>query len=272
MGVHVSEHGIRLEMTMRNEAPKSNRTIIFILLLLSISISVAGQNQDLHIVYIGDSITEGVQMDNPANDAPPAAATAYLQSYYTAGHIDFSNQGHSGYTTVDFLPGSEAFEQTELAATRLASKPGLLIFSIMLGTNDSAVTGPNGSPVSPGAYYSNLNSIIGTLIKDYSGCVIIVHHPTWYSPNTYNGAKYLQEGLDRLQSYFPMIEQLANTYQKRVVIGDTEAFNYFKENHVTALIPENGHEGIFYLHPNRAGAKTLGEFWAKAIYKNIEKK
>ncbi|MBS1530286.1 MAG: lipolytic protein G-D-S-L family [Bacteroidetes bacterium] len=255
--------------------PKFN-TAITLLLFSLISISVTAQNKDVHLIYIGDSITQGVQLDDPANNAPPAMATTYLRNLYTAGHIDFSNQGHSGYTTLDFLPGTDAFKQVETAATGLAAKPGMLVFSIMLGTNDSAITGPHGSPVSPDNYYANLKTMIDALLKDYSGCKIIINHPTWYSPNTYNGAQYLQEGLDRLQSYFPEIQKLADSYaasnKGRVLIGDTRAFSSFRETYLATLIPENGHRGTFYLHPNQGGAKLLGGLWAKAIYKDLTAK
>lgn len=251
-----------------------NVSAAFMLLLLTGIAAFAQKEKNIHIIYIGDSITEGVQLSDPASQAPPATASAYMQSQQGVGKIDFSNQGHSGFTTVDFLPGTQTFKQLELAASGLAGKPGLLVFSIMLGTNDSAINGPNGSPVAPDIYYTNLNAIVGTLLKDYPGCRVIIHHPTWYSPNTYNGAQYLQEGLDRLQSYFPAIKKLVNSYAAsypgQVYTGDTNAFAYFKKTHLTSLIPEDGHQGTFYLHPNESGAKALGIFWAKAIYKRTK--
>jgi lysophospholipase L1-like esterase len=257
---------------MRNAVSNFLRrtSVVLIFFLLTGMVVFAQHEKDIHIIYIGDSITQGVQLKDPTYQAPPATASAYIQNHHGTGRMDFSNQGHSGFTTVDFLPGGEAFKQLELAASGFAGKPGLLIFSIMLGTNDSAIKGPNGSPVSPGAYYANLKVMIDRLLKDYPGCKVIIHHPTWYSPNTYNGAQYLQEGLDRLQSYFPVIEKLAKSYKRQVVVGDTAAFNYFKKTHLTTLIPENGRQGTFYLHPNQEGAKILGEFWAKAIYKTIK--
>lgn len=53
-------------------------------------------------------------------------------------------------------------------------------------------------------------------------------------------------------------------------MGDTLAFDYFKQNYQTALIPENGNAGTFYLHPNREGAIRLGEYWGAAIYQTIK--
>ena len=250
---------------------RGQRYIFFVLLLINSLSLFAQSKKDIHIIYIGDSITQGVQLNDPATQAPPATASDYIQSQH--GTVDFSNQGHSGYTTVDFLPGGETFKQLEQAANGFSGKPGLVIFSIMLGTNDSAIKGPNGSPVSPNAYFANLKTIIDRLLTDYPNCKVIINHPIWYSPNTYNGAQYLQEGLDRLQSYFPEIKKLVDAYAEsnkgQVFVGDTKAFDYFRKTHLTNLIPENGHEGTFYLHPNVAGAKELGIFWAKAIYKRV---
>lgn len=252
---------------------RGQRYIFFVLLLIGSLSLFAQSKKDLHIVYIGDSITQGIQLNDPTTQAPPATASDYIQTLHGIGRMDFSNQGHSGYTTVDFLPGGETFKQLELAVSGLAGKPGLMIFSIMLGTNDSAIKGPNGSPVSPDAYYSNLKTIIDRLLKDYPNCKVFIHYPIWYSPNTYNGAQYLQEGLNRLQSYFPEIAKLVSDYAQtnkgQVFVGDTRAFAYFKKTHLTNLIPENGQRGVFYLHPNAVGAKELGVFWAKAIYKQV---
>lgn len=243
------------------------RRYLLVLLLLACSAIVFAQKRSLMVVYIGDSITAGAGIDYAA-DYPTAICDDALQ----AARFDAlrsSNQGHSGYTTVDFLPGSNAFTGVEQAADEFKNTPGALVFSIMLGTNDSAIEGPNGSPVSKEEYYQNLKTIVDRLLTDYPGCKVVINHPLWYSPNTYNGARYLQEGLDRLQSYFPQIDKLISSYSQsnkgRVFLGDTAAFAYFKKNYLTCLQPENGHQGTFYLHPNPTGAKALGQFWATAI-------
>jgi lysophospholipase L1-like esterase len=223
------------------------------------------QKQDVNIVFIGNSITYGANLENPKTDAPPLVACAYLSRQPNIGKLAFSNQGHSGFTTVDFLPATgTAFKQVETAVRNFADQKALLIFSIKLGTNDSAIQGPNGSPVSKQNYKQNLKVIADSLLKEFPGCVIIFQHPIWYSPNTYNGAKYLQEGLTRLQSYIPEIDALVDeysaTYPKQVFVGDKKAFKYFEKNFLTDLTPENGHMGTFYLHPNKKGAAALGTF------------
>ncbi len=46
---------------------------------------------------------------------------------------------HSGFTTVDFLPTAKAFNKVEEAAHAFTDRQALLIFSVKLGTNDSAI-------------------------------------------------------------------------------------------------------------------------------------
>jgi lysophospholipase L1-like esterase len=231
--------------------------------------------RNLNIVFIGNSITQGVQLANVV-EAPPANAVADLLKQKGIGAVKFSNQGHSGYTTFDFLPsGTRTFTKIEEAAGAFTDKEALLIFSVKLGTNDSAIQGPHGSPVSAEQYIENVKIIVNKLLAGFPKAVVILHHPIWYSPNTYNSSKYLQEGLSRLQSYIPKIDSLAKSYQltnpKHVFVGDKKAFTYFKKHHLTELIPEKGQAGTFYLHPNKLGAASLGKFWADAIGRIVRK-
>ncbi|MBE7178982.1 MAG: lipolytic protein G-D-S-L family [Mucilaginibacter polytrichastri] len=225
----------------------------------------AQQKKPVHIVFIGNSITQGVMLDK----APPAYTIDYLKSKDLPYEITWSNQGVSGFTTVNFLPETNTVFPKVEAAAKEAPKGSLLIFSVKLGTNDSAEEGPLGSPVSPEDYFKNMKTVSDKLLADFPGCKIMYQRPLWYSPNTYNGARYLAAGLARLQSYFPQIERLVKMYAKshpgQVITGDKDAFAYFKKNHLTDLKPEEGKQGTFYLHPNDKGAKALGEFWGKAI-------
>ena len=225
----------------------------------------------LNIIFIGNSITHGAGLAKPSHEAPPAQAVFYLNQQAGIGQVKFSNQGVSGCTTVDYLPETHTlFDQAKQAADLLADEDwATLLFSIMLGTNDSAMEGTNGAPVSPEQYTRNMTQLIDSLLALYPTCKVVVHRPIWYSPNTYNGAKYLQEGLNRLESYYPEIQALIKTYAPkapgRVFLGDTEAFDFFKENEAK-FQHEQGRAGIFFLHPNQEGAKDLGKFWGKAIY------
>ncbi len=252
-----------------------NTILTALAVLLNVTFSFAqSAKQSINIVFIGNSITYGAGLDHPDTEAPPAVASGYLRKQNGISTVQFSNQGHSGYTTLDFLPATGAFKAVEAAAHAFADKQALLIFSVKLGTNDSAIQGPNGSPVSPDVYEQNLKIIADSLLKEFPGCLIVFEHPVWYSPNTYNGAKYLQEGLTRLQSYIPKIDELVadlnQTNPKQVFVGDKKAFNYFKKHYPADFQAEHGHQGTFYLHPNKQGALALGEFWGRAIYKVIE--
>jgi lysophospholipase L1-like esterase len=244
-------------------------TTIFCLLSIVFCCFAAGKTkkQDVNIVFIGNSITESRSKET----APPVKTTHYLRTQLTDRAINFSNQGVSGSTTVDFLPASNTrFPNVRQAADAFAAdKTALLLFSVMLGTNDSAIKGTNGAPVSPTQYRTNLKVIIDELLALYPNAKIVLHHPLWYSPSTYNGAMYLLEGLNRLQSYFPeiagLVAEYAQTKPGSVWMGDTEGFDFFKENHLTFFIKEEGNAGVFYLHPNDEGNDKLAEFWGKAL-------
>jgi len=257
-----------------------NRLILICLFTLIMLPGIRAQNNSstpaaLNIVFIGDSITQGVGVSDPNTQAAPVIAVHELQKKVGDNYaVYFSNQGHAGHTTADFLPNGEDFKNVESAARDLHVKhAGQLIFSIMLGTNDSANSGPNGSPVSADNYSQNLQKIIDKLLVEYPDGKFFLNHPIWYSPNTHNSSNY--EGgsaAGRLKSYFPAMDGLVEHYSlsnpRQVYTGDTQAYNYFA-NHRDELNGENGQNGIFYLHPNIQGAQSLGKFWATAIAQGL---
>ncbi|RKR84311.1 lysophospholipase L1-like esterase [Mucilaginibacter gracilis] len=254
---------------------KKFSSLFLILLIVCCSFSIQSK-KNLNLVFIGDSITHGSRLKDFTTQAPPVFATGYIQKKAGFGNIQFSNQGVSGYTTVDFLPATKkAWPKVIAAANNLYNdKSATLVFSIMLGTNDSAISGPNGAPVSAQNYRANLKTIADSLFNRYPDCKIIVNHPIWYSPNTNNRSVYLQEGLTRLQSYFDEIDALVKEYKtlhpKQLFLGDTKAFRYFKKRYQTDLGSEQGGHGTFYLHPNEKGAVALGNYWGKAIAKVLK--
>lgn len=249
--------------------------IISIVYQFEIKAQEPGKKPGLDIVFIGNSITEGALLEKPQLEAPPVIVCKDLRNHTGLSHVNFINKGRSGFTTVDFLPSKGgAFEDVLTATVQLhKNTKRLLIFSISLGTNDSAEKGPNGSPVSPTDYHKNMDSIINQLLINFPDCKIILQQPIWYSPNTYNGAEYMEKGLARLQMYFPELQSIVNVYSKRkphqVFLGNQKGFEYFKETHLKNLVPETGKEGTFYLHPNKEGAVILGKFWADAIYEQL---
>jgi len=243
--------------------------LTFSILILTSFSNLKGKK--LHIIFMGDSITEGTAMANPEKDAPGVYAAEILRGHKKIAQVEQSNQGFSGHTTVDFLPSSNTdFPRTLAAAENFSKDRGsLLIFSIMLGTNDSAISGPNGSPVSPADYKQNLQVIIRELIQRFPNAKVVLQYPIWYSPNTHNGARYLQEGLSRLESYYPQLDTLVKefgvTYPHHVIGGSKTGLTHFKEKKEELLIAENGNSGTFYLHPNEKGSKELAKIWVKGI-------
>ncbi|WP_345952344.1 GDSL-type esterase/lipase family protein [Mucilaginibacter sp. PAMB04168] len=237
--------------------------------------SIDAGRQNVNIVFIGNSITYGGGLKSPATEAPPVSAVGWLRTQAKVGTVSFKNMGFSGHTTLDFLPGSgRDFNQVERAVASFEDSKAQLVFSLILGTNDSAVKGPHGAPVSPQSYEKNLHAIANQLLKQYPGCKLVFQQPIWYSPNTHNrGATYDAEGLERLQSYFPVIRAVVISYRKtypnQVFLGDKKAFKFFKHHAEDFFQHEDGVEGVFFLHPNKMGAVKLGEFWAKAIYRTV---
>ncbi|ULQ54658.1 GDSL-type esterase/lipase family protein [Flavihumibacter fluvii] len=232
--------------------------------------------KNIFIIFMGDSITEGTALSNPEKDAPGVYTTQILRLKKGINGIEQSNQGFSGHTTIDFLPASNTdFPKTLTAAHAISRAPEtLLLFSIMLGTNDSAISGPNGSPVSPAEYKKNLQLIISGLLQKFPAARVVLQYPIWYSPNTHNGARYLQEGLSRLQSYYPQLDDLvkefAASYPHHVYAGSKSGFDKFRKRKEELFIAENGNSGTFYLHPNEKGSEELAKIWVKGIENAIK--
>ncbi len=243
-------------------------TIIAIMTL--VSNCIAQNAVGVNVIFIGNSITYGGTLKNPATDAPPAVVKELLYRHMTMGHVETINMGVCGTTSVDWAPDTHTyFDTLTMKADEFARDETPLIFCISLGTNDSATRGTNGAPVSNDTYAKNLTAIIDALINRYPMANIIVNHPIWYSLNTYNTAEYLADGQKRLKDYRQVINNVVTTFRKndknRVFIGDTEGWDIFRDNE-TLFTPERGKAGIFYLHPNKDGARVLASLWEKTIY------
>jgi lysophospholipase L1-like esterase len=250
---------------------KFSSVILFLILSIQPLTSQTG-NPNLDIVYIGNSITQGSKQ---AEETPPAYATKHIRTLNGVESANLLNRGRSGNTTVDFLPtaGGELSKVIEAVRSFHIINSRLLVFSISLGTNDSAEEGPKGSPIWPEEYHTNIKAITDKLLAEFPGCKVIYQQPIWYSETTYNRSRYLKAGLTRLQTYFPELKSLVAEYSQtkpgQVFMGDTKAFDYFKENYLTDFIPETGNAGTFYLHPNKKGSEALGKFWGDGIYQAL---
>ncbi|MBR4995871.1 MAG: lipolytic protein G-D-S-L family [Alistipes sp.] len=224
-----------------------------------------------NIIYIGNSITAGALHADAKSTAPPIPATAAVAKKIEGKGVEvagFSNCGRSGATTVDFLPErNRDFKRVEKAIEgyKAAEKEGTkYVFSIMLGTNDSASQGPTGSPVSNEDYKKNLLTIISRLREMCPDAIFVLQRPIWYSPNTYNGARYLVAGLNRMTDYITVLVELANE-NGDIYLGDCDSYDLFKHEYKKLMFAEDGKAGTFYLHPTEEGAVELAKNWAKAI-------
>ncbi len=231
----------------------------------------------VEIFFIGNSITYGARLQDKVHQAPPAAAVAKVSEDLSQRMPDATfrchNMGVSGKTTTDWLPtGKKFFANLVDSANKVAADAHALIFSISLGTNDSAEEGPHNCALSAEAYKQNLRAIVDSLIKSYPKSHVVVHAPIWYSDNTYNTSRYLKAGQQRLKTYIGAVRKLVASYNpergEHIHLGDTQGWDIF-EGRTELFAAETGKAGIFSLHPNEAGAKKLGELWASGIERAI---
>ena len=224
--------------------------------------------ENINLLFIGNSITAGATLSNASTQAPPIVCRSLIQEA-TGITTNVYNGGHSGITTLGYLPGRDDFTRIMNNAKAFKKQNGGMIYiSIMLGTNDSACSGTEGAPVAPDTYQKNIKTIINKLIEAVPDCKILLNYPIWYSPSTYNGAMYLQEGLDRLHSYYPVLDAIVEEYDQ-VYAGNRGVWEYF-ENNFALFTRESGNAGYFYLHPNVNGAKRLAEIWANSLLELIK--
>lgn len=251
------------------------KIVVLVLFVLLTSFSFT-KSKRINVVFLGDSITEGGGVPNPSAEATPIVVEKILKANKQLSFVGIANLGFSGHTTVDFLPETNTdFPKAVKTATVFAKdKDAALVFSILLGTNDSAIFGPNGAPVSADNYKRNLKTIIEGLLKEFPDAKFVLQYPLWYSPNTHNNSGYLKEGLQRLESYFPQLDALVEEYElsnpNQVFAGDKSGFRYFRKRFQKLFIPETGKRGVFYLHPNAEGAEKLAQIWTKGILKAVE--
>ena len=245
--------------------------LLIALFALSYQTQAANKIKTCNVIYIGNSITAGAGHKESLKSAPPVISAQILEKKL-GKDVNFRNCGRSGATTLDFVPShNRDFKRVEKAIKEIqdiSQEP--IIFSIMLGTNDSASTRCYGAPASNAQYKKNLMDLISRLRKMAPGAIFVLQRPIWYSPNTYNGAMYLTAGLKRVTDYANVLLEIAQQ-EKDVFVGDYEAFDFFKQHYRKYMFAENGNAGVFFLHPNEDGAKELAKFWSKGIINALKK-
>lgn len=232
-----------------------------------------------NVVFIGNSITYGALHQQRELTAPPAQCARWLSLQPVLDTVYFANCGRSGKTTYHFLPnqadvvpaGDKTYFADVVAQTRrlVAVHPALpLVFSIMLGTNDT-VERPKNKHTTPDDYASNLTTLIDSLLKLWPEAHVVLHKPIWYTPDyvTKGGSVASKNSLKLLDSYYRMFPQVvSNCKPGHVHIGDSDAYAYFEQHWQTDINEEKDSRGrSYWLHPNEQGAARLAEFWGKAL-------
>lgn len=249
------------------------KRLLLLAIMVCVAMGVNAQQRKAHtcnLIFIGNSITAGALHADKNKTAPPVFVADFVGKKLSTD-VHFRNCGRSGATTVDFLPSQKRdFVRVERAIEEikaLSYEP--IIFSIMLGTNDSANFGPNGSPVSNADYKSNLMTMIARIRELCPNAIFVLQRPIWYSPNTHNASQYLVAGQKRMVAYTDVLIEIANENDD-IYLGDCYAFDYFGSKYRKYMFAEDGKAGVFYLHPNEAGAKKLAQFWADAIVEVVK--
>lgn len=253
---------------------------LLVSLLFVICLQAPGfAQQSANIVFIGNSITYGALHKERELTAPPAQCARWLSQQDGIDTVYFKNCGRSGRTTYHFLPnaadvvpsGDKTYFGDVVAKTRelMKAHPGLpLIFSIMLGTNDT-VERPRNEHTSPDDYVKNLTTIIDSLLTLWPEAHVVLNKPTWYYPDyqTKGGSIATKKSLKLIDTYaaqFPRI--VANCKAGHVHLGDADAYAHFQKHYKTDVFQEKDARGkSYWLHPNEQGASRLAEYWGRAL-------
>ena len=247
---------------MKHAVPFVSLTLLFIVAGCIVFRKDAAP-QNANIVFIGDSITSGYLMKFPERDAPPVRAAAWLNTQFGITNVLFRNCGKPGYRTDQFLPGhpNSAWNEVKRAGESVQKIPGKLVFSVMLGANDSA--GYNDTAIHPPERFrADMRDLVEALCVSFPDSVIVIHHPMGYTkaPGTCpeNLARYKGE-IDSL------VAEMSKPYPGRVFLGDVKAWAFFDDNRETHWFKEKRGSVPYYIHPNERGAQAIGQLWGEAI-------
>ena len=89
------------------------KKIFFAICLLAGLMNISSANaqskkQAYNIVYIGNSITQGVLHEDRTKTAPPVFSAEMIEKAL-ASEVNFRNVGRAGATTFDWLPESKRY-------------------------------------------------------------------------------------------------------------------------------------------------------------------
>lgn len=255
------------------------KRLLISFLMLAGALCIQAVERSYNIVFIGNSITYGALHKQRETTAPPAQCAHWLSEQDGIDTVYFKNCGRSGRTTYHFLPraadvipaGDKTYFGDVVAKTRelVKAHPTLpLLFSIMLGTNDT-VERPKNEHTSPANYANNLVQIIDSLLTLWPDAHVVLNRPTWYYPDyhTRGGSIATKKSLRLIAEYAQQFPLIASRCKPgHVHIGDSEAYAYIEQHHQTDVFEEKDARGkSYWLHPNEQGATRLAQFWGKAM-------
>jgi lysophospholipase L1-like esterase len=191
--------------------------------------------------FVGDSITilvPGDGADTPADVAVAALSVDGLT-------VTATNRGIGGTTTADWLPAAGTGYLTAAKAQFVTD--GVRIVHLMLGTNDAK----DSVATSTSGFGDNVRAICEDLLS--AGFIPVVSYSPFGVSGSFTG-DFSDASIVRLIAYQTEIDKLVDGY--RFYRGDAGAFEYFAR-HTGELS-----DGI---HPNAAGATSLGGLWATAL-------
>lgn len=261
------------------------KRLSILFLFCSIVLSSSFAQRSANVVFIGNSITYGALHQQREQTAPPVQCACWLIQQEEIDTVYFRNCGRSGKTTYHFLPnkadvipaGDPTYFSDVVSKTRelVNAHPSLpLVFSIMLGTNDS-VERKHNSHTTPDNYINNLCTIIDSLLTLWPDAHVVLNKPIWYYPDyqTKGGSIASKKSLKLLDTYYDCFAKIvARCKAGQVHIGDHEAYGYFKSHYKSDVFEEKDARGkSYWLHPNEQGAKQLAAYWGKAILPVINK-
>lgn len=254
-----------------------NKKALLSAILTALALLPASAQQELDIVYVGNSITYGALHKDASRTAPPVVCSHWLEKQEGIGKVYYANCGRSGRTTFNFIPtrgdkNKNYFSYVNGSAAKLVKEhpQARLVFSIMLGTNDAAER-PFNSLTTPYKYRENMSLIVDSLAARYPQAIFVLHKPIWHSvPFITQGGSYMSGKSVKLYGeYYKACGDIVKSRPGKVFLGDKDAYGYFKK-HTGQLFHEHGRDNCdFWLHPTEQGSAVLAEYWGRAIVKAL---
>jgi lysophospholipase L1-like esterase len=189
------------------------------------------------IGFIGNSLTEAFQVGETFR--APAVVGQILG-------INTINKGVGASNVAEWVADNQSGTPIYTNAINAFDASGVEIIHIMHGHNDN---------VDAGTFYVNMTALVQKL-KDHGYKHVILSYP-FYAFSGYAG----NVG-ERLISFLPKIDQIIEEFSGYVLLGDTEARNWLKDNYQNMQV-----DGV---HLNVSGNMQIGTYWATAIKSALE--